>query len=211
MKFNLPINRVLLRTAAMWNPEAKWHDRDGLPIPATPKLVLGTRTILRRWEDTQAIDIVEHPLPDAAALNAKIPKPWPTGLAGQETPPWALHYVVYFCDPQTGSLYAFCNKTVGAKIAYEMLEEQIVVMRGLRGANLVPVVRAQAVNPHLLKVPDFWDVEREGRGPEYLIRNWRRRDVVCRRDVRHCERSLTSSPCKRCRNLLTVSGPRVTL
>ena len=86
------------------------------------------------------IDIIEHPLPDVDALNAAIPKPWPIGLDGQEKPPWALHYVVYFCDPQTGSLYTFCNKTGGAQLAYEMLEEQIAVMRALRGTNVVPVV-----------------------------------------------------------------------
>ena len=42
----------------MWNAEAKWIDRDGLPIPPTPKLVLGMRTILRRWLDKKPIDIV---------------------------------------------------------------------------------------------------------------------------------------------------------
>ena len=86
MKLNLPINRVLLGTTAMWNPEAKWHDRDGLPIPATPKLVIGMRTIARRWVDKKPIDVTEHPF-DVDTLNAAIPKPWPTGLNGQEEPP----------------------------------------------------------------------------------------------------------------------------
>ena len=120
--------------------EAKWIDRDGLPIPPTPKLVLGMRTILRRWLDKKPIDIIEHPLPDVDELNAAIPKPWPTGLNGQEEPPYAVHYVVHFCDPQTGALYTFVNKTYGSKLAYERLEEQIAVMRALRGANVVPVV-----------------------------------------------------------------------
>ena len=32
------------------------------------------------------------------------------------------------------------NKTYGSKLAYERLEEQIAVVRALRGANVVPVV-----------------------------------------------------------------------
>ena len=79
-------------------------------------------------------------MPDVDALNAAIPKPWPTGLNGQEEPPYAVHYVVHFCDPQTGALYTFANKTYGSKLAYERLEEQIAVVRALRGANVVPVV-----------------------------------------------------------------------
>jgi hypothetical protein len=138
---NLSTDRVLLGSPAMWNAEAKWIDRDGLPIPPTPKLVLGMRTVLRRWDDKKPIDITEHPLPEVDALNAAIPKPWPHGLNGQEEPPWALHYVVYFCDPQTGLLYTFINKTYGAKLCYERLEEQIAVMRALRGANVVAVVQ----------------------------------------------------------------------
>ncbi len=60
--FNLPIDRVLIGSPAKWNAEAKWVDRDGLPIPSTPKLVLGMRKIVRRWLDKKPIDIVEHPL-----------------------------------------------------------------------------------------------------------------------------------------------------
>ncbi len=138
--FNLPTERVLLGTAAMWNAESKWTDRDGLPIPPAPKLVIGMRRIVRRWLDHKPIDITEQPLPDVDLLNAAIPKPWPPGLNGQEEPPYAVHYVVQFCDPQTGQLYTFVNKTYGTKLAYEQLEEQITVMRALRGANVVPVV-----------------------------------------------------------------------
>ena len=138
--FNLPTDRILLGTTALWNAEAKWHDRDGLPIPPTPKLVIGMRTILRRWVDKEPIDIIEHPLPNVDELNASVPKPWPTGLNGQEEPPYAVYYVVQFCDPRTGALYTFANKTYGSKLAYERLEEQISVMRALRGANVVAVV-----------------------------------------------------------------------
>jgi hypothetical protein len=51
-----------------------------------------------------------------------------------------VHYVVQFCDPQTGQLYTFVNKTFGSKLAYEQLEEQTAVMCALRGTNVVPVV-----------------------------------------------------------------------
>jgi hypothetical protein len=138
--FNLPTDRVLLGTTALWNPEVKWHDRDGLPIPPGPKLVLRMFTILRRWVDKMPVDITQYPLPDVDALNATIPKPWPPGLNGQEEPPWATYYVIQFCDPQTGALYTFANKTYGSKLAYERLEEQVAVTRALRGADLVPVV-----------------------------------------------------------------------
>src|SRR4029434_9506399 len=123
--FNLPTDRVLIGMQANWSAETKWVDRDGLPIPSTPKLVLGMRTILRRWLDKKPIDIIEHPLPDVDELNASVPKPWPTGLNGQEEPPFAKYYVVHFCDPQTGALFTFANKTYGSKIAYERLEEQV--------------------------------------------------------------------------------------
>ncbi|QHO75966.1 hypothetical protein ACH79_28495 [Bradyrhizobium sp. CCBAU 051011] len=138
--FNLPTERVLLGTTAMWNAESKWTDRDGLPIPPTPKLVIGMRRIVRRWLDHTPIDITEQPLPDVDTLNAAIPKPWRPGLNGQEEPPYAVHYVVQFCDPQTGQLYTFVNKTYGSKLAYDQLEEQIAVMSALRGANVVAVV-----------------------------------------------------------------------
>jgi hypothetical protein len=138
--FNLPTDRVLIGMQANWSAETKWVDRDGLPIPSTPKLVLGMRTIPRRWLDKKPIDVIEHPLPDVDELNASVPKPWPAGLNGQEEPPYARYYVVHFCDPQTGALYTFANKTYGSKLAYERLEEQVSVMRALRGANVVPVV-----------------------------------------------------------------------
>jgi hypothetical protein len=140
-QLNLPTDRVLFGTAAMWTAETKWIDRDRLPIPLTPKLVLGMRTILRRWLDRKPIDITEHPLPNVDALNAAIPRPWPAGLNGREEPPYAVHYVVYFCDLQDGAPYTFVNKTYGAKLACEQLKEKITVMRALRGAQVVPVVQ----------------------------------------------------------------------
>jgi len=137
---NLPIDRILVGMQANWSAETKWVDRDGLPIPQTPKLVLGMRTFLRRWLEKKPLDIIEHPLPNIDELNASVPKPWPIGLSGQEEPPYALYYAVHFCDPATGALYTFVNKTYGSKIAYERLEEQVAVTRALRGANVFPVV-----------------------------------------------------------------------
>ena len=148
----LPTDRVLIGMQANWSAETKWVDRDGLPIPPTPKLVLGMRTILRRWLDKKAIDIIEHPLPDVDELNASVQKPWPTGLNGQEEPPYAVYYAVYFCDPQTGALYTYLNKTYGSKVAYERLEEQISVMRALRGTNVVPIVLLDQL---LMKTTNF--------------------------------------------------------
>ena len=136
--FSLPTDRVLIGVPANWNAETKWVDRDTLPIPSTEQeLVFGMRKVIRGWFDKRPVDILEHL--DVDKENAKIPRPWPAGLNGQEEPPFAVHYVVYFCNSQ-GSIYTFCNKTFGAKIAYERLEEQIAVVSGLRKMRVAPVI-----------------------------------------------------------------------
>ena len=130
----------------------------------------------------------------------------------RKTPPWALHYVVYFCDPQTGALYTFANKTYGAKLAYERLEEQIAVMRALRGANVVPVVQLdqrpmKTENFGMKSRPHFKVVEWKvlgGDGDDSAAADAAVADAAAQRPDR-CSGSRTE-PCSECGSGLGVSA-----
>jgi len=139
----LPGDRVTRGTPARWDETKSWTDRDGLPLPDT-MLVIGYITILRRWKDKRPEDKIEHPLPDPEQLNAAIPvAEWEIGLDGKPQKPWKLTYVVYLVDLKTGSLFTYANNTFGAMLAYNNLEEQIAVMRMLRGEHVYPIVRLE--------------------------------------------------------------------
>jgi hypothetical protein len=139
----LPGNRVTRGTPARFDETKDWSDRDGLPLP-NPMLVVGYTTILRRWKDHKPEDKTEHPLPDPSELNAAIPiAEWEVGINGQPEKPWKLTYVVYLVDLTAGSLFTYANSTYGAMLAYTNLEEQIAVMRMLRGEHVFPIVRLE--------------------------------------------------------------------
>jgi hypothetical protein len=106
-------------------------------------LVIGYITIVRRWENNRPTDITQHPLPDPAVLNAAIPtSEWEVGMDGRPRPPYAMTYIIYFCDAEkTGAVYTFANSTFGSMLCYTNLEEQVAVMRMLRGAHVFPIVR----------------------------------------------------------------------
>jgi hypothetical protein len=105
-------------------------------------LVAGYITILRRWKDNKPEDIVEHPLPDPEELNAAIPQSeWDTGMDGNPRKPWALTYVIYFVNLKNGALYTYANSTFGTMLCFNQLEEQIAVMRMLRGEHVMPIVQ----------------------------------------------------------------------
>jgi hypothetical protein len=130
-------------TIARWSANGGWVDRDGLPLPETV-LVIGYFTVLRRWKDRRPEYVIEQPLPDPDALNAAIPvAEWEIGLDGKPRKPWTLTYVVYFVDLKTGSLYTYAADTYGALLAYNALEEQIAVMRMLRGEHVWPIARLE--------------------------------------------------------------------
>jgi hypothetical protein len=139
----LPGDRVMRGTIARWASSTGWVDRDGLPIPET-MLVIGYITVLRRWKDKRPEYKTEHPLPDPDVLNAAIPiAEWEIGLDGKPRRPWALTYVIYLVDLKTGALYTYAADTYGAMQAYNALEEQIAVMRMLRGEHVFPIVRLE--------------------------------------------------------------------
>ena len=139
----LPGDRVMRGTIARWASSTGWVDRDGLPLPKT-MLVIGYITVLRRWKEKRPEYISEHPLPDPDVLNKAIPiTEWETGLDGKPRRPWALTYVVYLVDLKTGALYTYAHDTYGAMQAYNALEEQIAVMRMLRGEHVFPIVQLE--------------------------------------------------------------------
>jgi hypothetical protein len=130
-------------TIARWTSSTGWVDRDGLPLPET-MLVIGYTTVLRRWKEKRPEYITEHPLPDPDVLNNAIPiSEWEIGLDGKPTRPWKITYVIYLVDLKTGALYTYAHDTYGAMQAYNALEEQIAVMRMLRGEHVFPIVRLE--------------------------------------------------------------------
>src|SRR6516165_1411277 len=162
----LPGDRVMRGTIARWASSTGWVDRDGLPLPKT-MLVIGYITVLRRWKEKRPEYISEHPLPDPDVLNKAIPiTEWETGLDGKPRRPWALTYVVYLVDLQTAALFTYAHDTFGASQAYNQLEEQIAVMRMLRGEHVFPIV-------HLEKRP--WKSQTYGMQmrPHFQVVDWR--------------------------------------
>src|SRR6516165_3661126 len=139
----LPGDRVMRGTIARWSANGGWVDRDGLPLPEIV-LVIGYFTVLRRWKDKRPEYITEQPLPDSDELNKAIPvAEWDIGLDGKPRKPWNLTYVVYLVDLKTGALFTYAHDTYGALLAYNGLEEQIAVMRMLRGEHVFPIVRLE--------------------------------------------------------------------
>jgi hypothetical protein len=108
-------------------------------------LVLGLTTVLRRWKDKKPEYITEHPLPDPKQLNAAIPvAEWEIGLDGKPSEPWKITYVIYMVEAvKTGTLYTYAHDTYGAMLAYTNLEEQIAVIRMLRGEYVFPIVHLE--------------------------------------------------------------------
>jgi hypothetical protein len=131
-------------------------------------LVIGYITVLRRWKNKRPEYITEHPLPDPDVLNDAIPiAEWEIGLDGKPRKPWNLTYVVYLVDAiKTGALFTYAHDTYGAMQAYNALEEQIAVMRMLRGEHVFPIV-------HLEKRP--WKSQTYGMQmrPHFQIVDWR--------------------------------------
>jgi len=139
----LPDGQFIRGTFVRWNETVGWVDRDGLPLPTTT-LVIGTTTVLQKWKDGKAVVKSIHPLPDPDELNVAIPvSEWELDFAGKPTRPWKLNYVVYMVDPNTGTIYTYANSTFGAKLAVTQLEEQIAMMRMLRGENVLPIIRLE--------------------------------------------------------------------
>jgi hypothetical protein len=136
-------DRFIRGTFARWNDSQGWIDRDGLPLPEM-MFVIGHTTVLQRWKNGKAEVKTTHPLPDVEELNKAVPvQEWELGLNGKPRPPWELTFVVYMIELKTAAIYTYANSTFGAMLAYNHLEEQIDVMRMLRGEHVLPIVRSE--------------------------------------------------------------------
>src|SRR5262249_46129960 len=125
--------------------DGNWSDRSGDPIP-TQLIALKTAQALQCWRDKVPVDTIVResgkPFPTAKELNDPIPETdWELGIDGQKRPPWSLQHIVYLLSAEDASVFTFANSTVGACIAVGQLKERVRMMRALRGANVVPLVR----------------------------------------------------------------------
>jgi hypothetical protein len=143
LPLGLSSDRVTRGIPARWAETTGWVDRDGLPM-SSPILVVGYTTVLRRWKDNKPEDITEHPLPDPEQLNLAIPvAKWELGMDGKPRKPWALTYVIYMVNLKNGALFTYANSTFGAMLCYTQLEEQVAVMRMLRGEQVYPIAKLE--------------------------------------------------------------------
>jgi hypothetical protein len=136
--------RVIRGTLVRWTEAKGWLDRDGLPVPEV-MLVIGQFVALRRWQNKKPSYKTEHPLPDPELLNSTIPiAEWEIGLDGKPAKPWAYLYGFYLLDcSAAGTLYTFAHDSAGTKVCFLNLEEQIVITRMMRGANVYPRVHLE--------------------------------------------------------------------
>ena len=147
-----------------WKAEAGWTDRDGVTAPS-PLLAVKVDEILRMWKDDRPTDISSKPLPDPDELNAAIPvSEWEEDFNGKPRPPWAHHVVVYLVDPATATKFVYAASTTGAHIAVEGLKENVITMRMLRGARVMPLV-ALSSKPMKTKY-------KMGERPDFQIVSW---------------------------------------
>ena len=140
---SLPGDRLVRGTFARWTETTGWVDRDGLPLPEMV-FVIGYTTVLQRWKDQKAEVITAHPLPDPKQLNATIPdRGMGVGPGRPAAPAMELTFVIYMIDLKTGAIFTYANSTAAQSSPTTQLEEQIGVMRLLRGEHVLPIVRLE--------------------------------------------------------------------
>jgi len=163
--------RVVKGTIILWDREKQWHDRDDQPVPS-PLLVYNITVVLRRWVKTPEGNtvpdyITTHPLPDPRDENEKIPKSeWQPGLRGGLRPPWEITLVVYLIEIATGRFFTFQSATTGARIAVDLLREQVAVKRLMVRSKVKPIVE---LGKGVFKSHDFGIVPR----PNFNVVDWR--------------------------------------
>jgi hypothetical protein len=126
--------------------DGAWSNRDGLPAPEEPLLVLSTLIVAQHWSNQKPIETLvkskRKPLPNVDELNALIPRDvWEVGLDGEPKPPWQRQRVVYFLHEASAARFTYANGTVGANIAIEELCTRVTDMRFARGENVFPLVK----------------------------------------------------------------------
>jgi hypothetical protein len=124
---------------AKWDDQDKWRDRDGVPLDEQ-YLVADHAFGLQAWIDGQPKLVPDNGNIDE--LNTAIPKEqWPKAYGRNGTePPYKKVAVVLLINLRIGAVYRFVSPTKGARIAVEALQEQMEVMKLLRGASALPIV-----------------------------------------------------------------------
>src|SRR5262245_57402630 len=135
--------RLLRGVLLKWNAVDGYLDRDGVQPVEGPYLLWGMEQGYQRWKDQTVIEeIIDKPLPDLEQLNGAIPKSeWEPGLDGHQCPPFSKQYCIYLLDPNDGQFFTLMNSTVGMKMLWESVDERWEVMRRLRGADVIAVVK----------------------------------------------------------------------
>jgi hypothetical protein len=133
-----------IRNYLRWTEQTHWTDRDGIP-PPSPMLVTGISESVRRWRTVDGVkkpeDITTNPLPDPEELNRTTPQSErERQLDGKMSAGWAHTVFIHLVNFATGARYTFSNNTTGAHIAWDLLREEVMTMRALRGTNCFPVV-----------------------------------------------------------------------
>jgi hypothetical protein len=141
----VPDEKRLMKGERLKNVDGRWSGPDDTPVPEK-MLVLGNIRAVQRWHEQKVEDCIVQTsterLPDVDELNGKVPETdWEKGLDGRPKPPWQNVWGFYLCNPRDGAIYTFVNGTVGARIAYDKLNERVEMMRMLRGANVAPIVK----------------------------------------------------------------------
>jgi hypothetical protein len=147
-----------------WTAAEHWIDRDGI-TPPSPLLVFAVDEALRMWKANRPTIIRDKPLPDLEQLNAAIPQSeWEHGKDGPRKP-WEHIVIVRLVNFGTGEIYKYEAATIGAHIAYDVLKEQVITMRALRGTRVMPVVN--------LGERPMKTVHGLGRRPHFEIVGWK--------------------------------------
>lgn len=159
----------LIQGAIVRCVDGVWSTTDGSPLP-TELIAVSTATALQHWQDGLPIETIKKevgkPLPDVDELNSQIPKKkWETGLDNAPRPPWQRQEIVYLLDPKDASVFTYITATAGGGIAVRRLRDKVVLMRRLRGAAVMPVVKLDS-RPMRTK---FGQKQR----PEFTVIDWR--------------------------------------
>jgi hypothetical protein len=127
--------------------DGRWLDRNNEPLrPGLKVLALKTVQAVQRWQNNVTIQtIIEppgNPLQDLEQLNADVPREsWEINrYTNAPKAPWARSFGAYLLDIWTPELLTFANGTVGATNAVTSLRDKMIIMRALRGEDVLPMV-----------------------------------------------------------------------
>jgi hypothetical protein len=68
---------------------------------------------------------------------------WPTGFDGKPSHPWVLTRFLYLLDTATGEVSTFYSGTVGGRVAFDELSDQVKVTRSAQ-PDAIPVITLES-------------------------------------------------------------------